>query len=110
MSATIQNVVISPTGSSYAVQLADNSAMILSTAELSPTTNIAGIQASVLAYENDESEVLRLREESWKDPLVQRTPAVINPIFSSKLLLAVGQTQEINLAEPLVMGSPYLQT
>jgi NET1-associated nuclear protein 1 (U3 small nucleolar RNA-associated protein 17) len=111
LSATIQNVVVSPTGSSYAVQLADNSAMILSTAELVPTTNIAGIQASVLAdRENVGSKVARIQEDEWPRRLIQRTPAVINPKFPSKLLLAVGQTQEIDPVQPLVTGSPYLQT
>ncbi len=51
MSATIQNVVVSPSGSSYAVQLADNSAMVLSTAELEPTANISGIQANTIQIE-----------------------------------------------------------
>ncbi|RDL33082.1 uncharacterized protein BP5553_08521 [Venustampulla echinocandica] len=111
LSATIQNVVISPSGASYGIQLADNSAMVLSTAELQPTTNIAGIQASVLATdETTESDILRVREEAWEQPLVQRTPAIINPADPSKLLLAVGQTQEINTEEPLVQGCPFLQT
>ncbi|KAH8648010.1 WD repeat-containing protein-like protein [Tricladium varicosporioides] len=111
MSATIQNVVVSPSGSSYGVQLADNSAMILSTAELTPMTNIAGIQANVLSSgETIESTVLRLRDESWKPPLIQRIPAAINPASPSQLLLAVGQTQEINPYDPLVLSSPFLQT
>ena len=53
MSATIQNVVVSPSGTSYGVQLADNSTMVLSVAELKPTANIAGIQACILDYEED---------------------------------------------------------
>ncbi|EPE24658.1 WD40 repeat-like protein [Glarea lozoyensis ATCC 20868] len=111
LSSTIQQIVVSPTGSSYAVQLADNSAMILSTAELTPTTNIAGIQASTIAgTQSLESEVERIGEEQWPSRLIQRTPALINPNFPSKLLLAVGQTQEIDPVNPLVTGSPYLQT
>ncbi|TVY90152.1 U3 small nucleolar RNA-associated protein, partial [Lachnellula willkommii] len=109
MSATIQNVVVAPSGSSYGIQLADNSALILSTAELQPTTNIAGIQASVLGTSED-SKVWRLQDETWKPPLIQRTPAVINPRSPSQLLLAVGQMHEVNPREPLVMSSPFLQT
>ncbi|TVY59501.1 U3 small nucleolar RNA-associated protein 17 [Lachnellula cervina] len=109
MSATIQNVVVAPSGSSYGIQLADNSALILSTAELQPTTNIAGIQASVLGTSED-SKVWRLQDETWQPPLIQRTPAVINPRSPSQLLLAVGQTHEVNPQEPLVMSSPFLQT
>ena len=111
LSATIQDVVVSPSGSSYAVQLADNSAMIISTAELIPTTNIAGIQASVMADKDAAiPDVSRIHEETWRQRLIQRTAALINPLSPSKLLLAVGQTQEIDPVHPLVMGSPYMQT
>jgi NET1-associated nuclear protein 1 (U3 small nucleolar RNA-associated protein 17) len=111
LSSTIQNIVVSPSGSSYAVQLADNSAMILSTAELVPTTHIAGIQASVLADKsNPELEVARVQEEEWPTRLIQRTPALLDTKFPSKLLLAVGRIQEIDPVKPLVTGSPYLQT
>jgi NET1-associated nuclear protein 1 (U3 small nucleolar RNA-associated protein 17) len=111
MSTTIQNVVVSPTGTSYAIQLADNSAMILSTAELEPTANIAGIQASVLESEEPlEAQVGKVEELSWQPPLVQNTPAVINPADPSKLLLGVGQAQEISATKPLVMSNPFLQT
>jgi NET1-associated nuclear protein 1 (U3 small nucleolar RNA-associated protein 17) len=109
MSATIQNVVVAPSGSSYGIQLADNSALILSTAELQPTTNIAGIQASILGTPK-EFKVWRLQDDTWKPPLIQRTPAVINPLSPSQLLLAVGQMHEVNPREPLVMSSPFLQT
>ena len=44
LSAAIESIVVSPTGTSYAIRLADNSAMILSTTELQPTFSVAGIQ------------------------------------------------------------------
>jgi NET1-associated nuclear protein 1 (U3 small nucleolar RNA-associated protein 17) len=111
MSATIQNVVVSPTGTSYGIQLADNSAMILSTAELEPTANIAGIQASVLESEEPlESQVEKVEDLSWQPPLVQSTPAVINPADPSRLLLGVGRTQEVSATKPLVISNPFLQT
>ena len=44
LSAAIESVVVSPTGTSYGIRLADNSAMILSTTELQPTFSVAGIQ------------------------------------------------------------------
>src|ERR1700733_11875966 len=65
MSATIQNIVVSPTGTSYGIQLADNSAMILSTAKLEPTTNISGIQTCVTeADDTVESRVPRVEDEA----------------------------------------------
>jgi NET1-associated nuclear protein 1 (U3 small nucleolar RNA-associated protein 17) len=111
MSATILNVVVSPTGSSYAVQLADNSAMVLSTAELQPTANISGIQISYLEPDVSlESRVQRVEEHTWSAPLVQRTPAVINPAEPYRLLIGVGQTQEIKAAKPQKMSNPFLET
>ncbi|CZS98996.1 related to small nucleolar ribonucleoprotein [Rhynchosporium agropyri] len=111
MAATIQNVVVSPTGSSYAVQLADNSAMVLSTSELKPTVNIAGIQTCVVESEPSiESQVERLEEATWKFPLVQKTPAVISPSNTSQLLLGVGETQLVRARKPLIQSNPVLQT
>lgn len=111
LSATIQNVVVSPTGSSYAVQLADNSAMVLSTAELKPTANISGIQLSVIEPEvSIESQILTIEDASWTKPLVQRVPAAINPAHPSSLLVGVGQTQTIKPQKPQKMSNPYLET
>ncbi|KAG9242784.1 quinon protein alcohol dehydrogenase-like superfamily [Calycina marina] len=111
MAATIQNVVVSPAGTSYAVQLKDNSAMILSTAELKATSNVAGIQSSVLAHEESiEVKVQRVEDEPLAHSLFQRTPATINPSDPSQLLVAVGQEHELHPIKPLALKRPYLQT
>ncbi|KAG0153061.1 hypothetical protein PDIDSM_2020 [Penicillium digitatum] len=44
LSSPICNIVVSTSGSSYVVKLADNSVMILSTRELQPLTTITGLQ------------------------------------------------------------------
>ena len=111
LSATIQNVVVSPTGTSYAVQLSDNSTMVLSTAELKPTSNVAGIQASVVQSRPQiESLVRRVKEPSWQTPVLQRTPAAVNLSEPSRLILAVGQMQEVRSANPFIVNNPFLQT
>ncbi|KAH8597437.1 hypothetical protein B0O99DRAFT_650838 [Bisporella sp. PMI_857] len=111
MSSTIQNVVISPTGSSYAVQLAENSAMVLSTAELKPTASFAGIQTCVLNPEDSiDSSVWRVEEEPLHNPYFQHTPAAISSIDSSRLLVSVGLKQDINPNKPLTINTPLLQT
>jgi NET1-associated nuclear protein 1 (U3 small nucleolar RNA-associated protein 17) len=111
LSATIQNVVVSPTGASYAVQLDDNSAMILSTAELQPTANISGIQLPVVEVEEAiDSQVRKLEGSTWLKPLVQRTPAVVNPVQPSQLLLGVGQSQGIRPTKPKKMSNSFLET
>ena len=111
MTATIQNVVVSPSGSSYAVQLADNSVMILSTAELKPTANVTGLQANVIKSEESIIDrIRRVEDEKWDRLVVQHTPAVINPADPSKLLLGVGQVQETNFKNPYILANPFLQT
>lgn len=85
--------------------------MVLSTAELKPTVNISGIQTCVVESEPSiESQVARLEEATWKQPLVPRTPAVVLPTNTSRLLLGVGQTQEIRAKKPAIMSNPFLQT
>ncbi|KAI9744617.1 MAG: hypothetical protein M1818_002146 [Claussenomyces sp. TS43310] len=111
MSAAIQNIVVSPLGASYAIRLADNSTMVLSAAELTPTAHISGIQAQVLNLSpSPDDQVQRLREERHKKPVIERLPALINPAYPSQLLLAVGDVQEINPKLALLRGVPYLQT
>ncbi len=111
MSATIQNVVVSPSGTSYGIQLGDNSTMVLSVAELKPTANIAGIQTFVLGEDEVlESQVPRLAEERDERIFMQRTSAVVSPTNTSRLLVGVGQSSNISPSMPLVSGTPYLQT
>ena len=111
MAATIQNVVVSPSGSSYGIQLGDNSAMVLSTAELEPTANVAGVQACVIGMENSpDTQVERLQGDVYWPPVVQRTPAAISPTDPTKLLLGVGQQQAIDPKKPAVVNAPFLQT
>lgn len=111
MTATIQNLTVSPSGSSYAIELADNSVMVLSTAELEPTANISGIQASVVQDEESVIDsVKRVGDAKWGKLVVQKTPAVINPLDPSKMILAVGPVQEARRKDPYILSSPFLQT
>lgn len=111
MGSTIQNVVVSPSGASYGVQLADNSTMVLSVADLLPSANIAGLQANVLTLTDPiDSLVRRVDEKPTEYPYIQRTPAVISPLNPSRLLLGVGQLQEISNNNPRVKSVPFLQT
>jgi NET1-associated nuclear protein 1 (U3 small nucleolar RNA-associated protein 17) len=111
MTATIQNVVVSPSGTSYGIQLADNSAMVLSVAELKPTANIAGIQARTLEYEDPvDSSVRRVEENAFGSLLFQHTAAAVNPANPSQLLLTVGSAQGVSHTKPLHTSIPFLQT
>lgn len=111
MGSTIQSVVVSPKGTSYGVQLADNSMMVLSAATLLPTANIAGIQSNVLSYdESIDSLVKRVTEDPLEHPFFQRTPAVISSLNASKLLIGVGNAQETSRTKPTLTSIPFLQS
>ncbi|PQE28010.1 WD domain-containing protein [Rutstroemia sp. NJR-2017a WRK4] len=111
MTTPILNLVVSPSGTSYGIQLADNSALVLSTAELEPTANIAGIQSSVTRFAEPRNlQVKRLKADTYRYPMVQRTPAVLNPLNPSQLLLGVGPIQEIPLQGAPTRACLFLQT
>jgi NET1-associated nuclear protein 1 (U3 small nucleolar RNA-associated protein 17) len=79
LSAAIRQISVSGTGSSYAVHLADNSAMVLSASELLPTAYISG---------------LMLRRSGLKKRL-GRTPAAFVPHHPTSLALAVPADPQI---------------
>ncbi|KAF2144969.1 uncharacterized protein K452DRAFT_305919 [Aplosporella prunicola CBS 121167] len=104
LSAAIDNLKISPSGSLYAVQLADNSVIVLSTTDLEAKANIAGVQSQVLSLGSTNTPEERLLDE------VQRTPAAINPLRSSQVLLAVPASQPKTDASIIHLPAPFLQT
>src|SRR5438045_2357373 len=110
LSATIQNIVVSPSGVSYAVHLGDNSTMVLSTADLKPTANISGIQAHAIGTTTTpDDRVHRVGREARAKPLVPRIPAIVNPANPSRLLLAVSEVQELNPEFERIYSAPFLQ-
>ncbi|KAI9682336.1 MAG: hypothetical protein M1817_000390 [Caeruleum heppii] len=114
LSASIEDVVVSPSGAAYGMRLSDNSAIVLTTAELKPKTYIAGIQALAglsnlpsgpsVHTVNDERVDTRLADYKVLCP-----PCAIDPMKPHRLLLAVssGQNGSASLDSS---GSPYLQT
>ena len=68
LATEILNLTVSAKGSAYAMRLADNSVMVLSTADLAPSTNISGLATSL---QN------------------QQVAAAVHPTSPEQLLLAV---------------------
>ncbi|GME38884.1 WD repeat containing protein [Neofusicoccum parvum] len=102
LTSAIDGLVVSPSGASYAVQLADNSVIVLSTAELLPKANIAGVQSRFFSLDStSDNELL---------DSVRRTAAAVNPQDSNQILLSVPASQprtEVNGVNP---PAPFLQT
>ncbi|KAJ9130415.1 U3 small nucleolar RNA-associated protein 17 [Pleurostoma richardsiae] len=97
LSASIENIVVSPSGSSYAVHLDDNSAMILSTAEMKPTAYVSGVQSLVFSDTASKDQMIR---RVWQGIEEINIPvaAAISPAVPSRLLLSVGEGQQASLS------------
>lgn len=91
LGSTIENIVVSPKGGFYALSLADNSTMVLSTTELKPKANIAGIQSTT-----------QPANSAFK---AARVPCVLHPTLANNLLIATPSIQSDRRGQ-----RPYLQT
>ncbi|KAF2458054.1 hypothetical protein BDY21DRAFT_285383 [Lineolata rhizophorae] len=115
LTTAIDGLVVSPSGTRYALRLADNSVIVLSTSELAATSYIAGIQARTFARRNhflprvETVDTLGKRKQPFH-PSYTRTPSTLHPLRPKELLLAVPATQS-RFDEPGMFASmPYLQT
>lgn len=99
LSSPIGNIVISPSGTSYVVQLADNSVMVLSARELVPFANVTGLQ---------------LGTEGSKEPSSRKslnsTAALLHPQHPEWLLVAVPASHQPEQHGQQRQSSAVLQT
>ncbi|KAK5146855.1 NET1-associated nuclear protein 1 [Rachicladosporium monterosium] len=105
LTSEIERIVVSPEGDRYAIQMGDNSIMVLSTSELKPVANFAGLQ---LACPVSESSLPTPKYEP-EMPYSKSVAAVLHPRHANQLLLAVPATRpktSTNAAE----ARPFLQT
>ena len=98
LTSEVERLVVSPEGDRYSVQMGDNSIMVLSSSELKPVANFAGLQMPVppqdlgAAYEAAE---------------LANVTAVLHPKQHDQLLLTVPATQP--KTEQDVAARPFLQ-
>lgn len=110
LGASLEGIVVSPSGSSYAIRLADNSVMILSTAELKPTFSVAGIQLPADTMHNIQLPYLPSIDVPLPKSLISRQlrfPVVSGPLG---VLCAVPGATASRLPSMLPQHAPYLQT
>lgn len=107
LAASVENIVVSPSGSSYAVHLDDNSTMVLSTAEMKPTTYVSGLQSLVFEAKKPKDELVNRVSDSLSEinaPLA----AAIDPRDSSQMVICVGGSQQRSRVGSLPI-TPFLQ-
>ncbi|KAI0126450.1 quinon protein alcohol dehydrogenase-like superfamily [Xylariales sp. AK1849] len=109
LTATIENIVISSRGSSYIIHLDDNSTMIMSTAEMKPTTYISGIQTVVAPPPPSKDNFVKRTGQVQDKGIISRIPAAVDPVDPTRLLLCVGNGQQSSLSGS-VPSAPMLQT
>lgn len=98
LTSPVQSITVTSSSAAYAIRLADNSVMVLSTTDLKPKANVAWIQSQIAAAPGVKADISRCCS----------IPAVINPRKASEMLLAVptSQTSDTYVRQPF----PYLQT
>lgn len=107
LGASVQNIVVSPSGSSYAIHLDDNSTMVISTAEMKPTAYVSGLQLLTASSGPEGKDIRRVWKLARSPP--QRLPAAINPREPSQLLIATGSGDLLS-SSGLSPSAPLLQT
>lgn len=114
LGAPIESVVVSPFGASYCIGLADNSAMILSTSELTPTFSIAGIQIPSARNDSilDLPFVPTVDAPRPKNGSSQEShfPACTSSLRPGCLLLAVPPSITSRQASKALPSASYLQS
>ncbi|KAJ6151854.1 hypothetical protein N7470_006982 [Penicillium chermesinum] len=98
LSSPISNIVVSPRGTSYVVQLADNSTGIFSTREIGSSVNIVGLQVSA-----DGSKDLAGKRSTG-------AVAVLHPQHPEQLLVVVPSSHHLNQQSTGCSNSAVLQT
>ncbi|KAI4665084.1 uncharacterized protein J4E79_003384 [Alternaria viburni] len=104
LSAAIENVVVSPTGSAYALTLANNSVIVLSTTELEARTNIIGIQSRRIDFEQQPKDT----KSGNYHGLFDAVPMAVNPANPAEVFFSVPSSQPRR--KEGLKPEPYLQT
>jgi NET1-associated nuclear protein 1 (U3 small nucleolar RNA-associated protein 17) len=97
--------VVSPSGSSYAVALANNSVIVLSTTELDAKTNIVGIQTRRV----DTKQLAKSKNDAQSVHALRSVPIAVDPSNTQQVLCTVPSSQPRHTIETL-RPAPYLQT
>ncbi|KAL7789953.1 hypothetical protein V8C37DRAFT_385653 [Trichoderma ceciliae] len=107
LSGSVENIVVSASGSSYVVHLDDNSTMVLSTAEMKPTTYVSGIQSAAVEAATPK-DLLVQRVWSVANRVRRPIPAAIKATEPSKLHVCVGNGRQATMTGDF--SAPLLQS
>lgn len=114
LGAPIERLVVSPIGTAYAIQLADNSTIVLSTSELKPKAYMGGLQVptlrqSQLSEQKPSSSKNVDQQPSVRSVHVPIIPATTSTMNASQILIAASSSTSDDSSDSS-SGRPYLQT
>ncbi|KAF2097213.1 WD40 repeat-like protein, partial [Rhizodiscina lignyota] len=115
LTSAIDSATVSPSGTAYGIQLADNSIIVLSTAELQPTAHVSGIQTLIspqIEYELPDLKTVATEQSKEQDSFdaSEQIPALLRPDEPNLLLAAVPASQPWTEPSSLTRSKPFLQT
>ena len=110
LGASVESIVVSPSGTSYSIRLADNSAMILSTSELKPTFSTTGIQIPSKLTSSKPSKVGLPSPPNVSVPEGTTTVRIPACTCSGHLLLAVPPSVSSRQTVHTAQNPSYMQT
>lgn len=102
LSSPICNIVVSPTGNSFAIKLADNCVIILSARELQPYATIIGLQLS--------PKMAKVRGQFVPEASCGTTATVLHPQYPDQLLVAVPASRQTSQDGHCPANASVLQT
>ncbi|KAH9834356.1 WD40 repeat protein [Teratosphaeria destructans] len=99
LTSEVERIAVNLEGDKYALQMGDNSIMVISTSELKPVANFAGLQCEVsIRRAGDKVAIVR-----------SQAVALMHPAHQNLLLLTVPSSQPKTL-DPAAIARPFLQT
>lgn len=113
LSATIESIVVSPSGSSYCIRLSDNSAMIISTSSLQPTFNVSDIKLPSVRKNSNQIPFKSSIDIPSQSLLPRQNlcfPAAVSPSVPGHLYLAVPSSTNLKSAKNFSNPACFLQT
>ncbi|PSN67148.1 WD40 repeat-like protein [Corynespora cassiicola Philippines] len=106
LTAAIENIVVSPLGAAYAVSLANNSVIVLSTSELQAKSNIIGLQSRRVDLEQLPKES---PSANYSFDIFNKVPMVVDPKSKNHIIASIPSSQPRH-HNAGVLPEPYLQT
>lgn len=104
LTAAIESIAISPSGTSYGVTLANNSVIVLSTSELNAKTNIVGIQTRRISA----GKLHRLANPHSSATYLEPVPMDVDPKNNNYLTFVTPSSQPRHGG--VTRSEPYVQT